>query len=112
MYCLDTDLVIAFLRGDDRAKEKLDALRKINSIIAVTIVTLRELYKGAYLSMRKEENIALINIFLKNVTILIEDGKSCMIFGNDFAMLKLKGAPTHEPDLVIGSICKANGYTL
>ena len=80
--------------------------------MAVASITLCELYKGACLSEHEEENIAAVNIFLGAVTILFQNTPSCILFGQDYAVLHRKGKPTQEKDLMIASICKANNCAL
>lgn len=112
MYCLDTDISVGFLRGTPAAVKKITDLQHSVSELAVTALTLSELYKGAFLSSDTEKNLRLVEKFMKNVTFLLQDNSSCIMFGRDFAFLKNKGLMTQQMDLMIASICKANDMIL
>lgn len=112
MYCLDTDIVIAFLRGYSDARNKIINLRTAGTDIAITPITLCELYRGACLSKDKEKNVTLINGFTERVSLLNQNKVSCQFFGEDYAYLKKKGLMTQTTDLMIASICKAQNCVL
>jgi tRNA(fMet)-specific endonuclease VapC len=113
MYCLDTNIVIAIFRGSDNSlKEKFDRLRSSGMNFAISSITLCELYRGAFLSLKREESLAQVNMFLESVNLLLQDKLSCLLFGQYYAELKKKGLLTQELDLMIGSICKANNLIL
>ncbi len=113
MYCLDTNSVIDIFRGrDPQLKAKIEQMRKLGINFAITTITLCELYKGAFLSSNKEHGLAQINAFLESVTLAAQGKPSCLLFGQDFVLLKSKGTQTEEIDLMIASICKANNYIL
>ncbi len=112
MYCLDTDIVIGFLRGHSDAVSKLTNLQESKTDIAITPLTLCELYRGAFLSKENDKNVALINNFVGKITLLNHDQVSCQIFGENYVYLKRKGQQTQEMDLMIASICKANNCVL
>lgn len=112
MYCLDTDIVIAFSRRDGASKDKLEQLKRSDRDIAITSITLCELYRGAFLSLKTEESLAFINELLERVTLLTQNALSCLLYGEDFAKLKKKGTPTQVMDLMIASISKANNCIL
>ncbi|MEM0030554.1 MAG: PIN domain-containing protein [Candidatus Nitrosocaldus sp.] len=50
MVCLDTDVIVALLRGDERALEIIDRLQKSNGVLKTTAITVYELIKGASIS--------------------------------------------------------------
>ncbi len=115
MPCLDTDLVIAFLRGDPSAMAKVKHLRLAYAgwyDISITSITLCELYRGAFLSKSVSESIKFLNEFLESVTLLTQSKISCLIYGEDYAELKKNGIMTQDSDLMIASICKANNVVL
>lgn len=112
MFCLDTDMIVAFLRDDAAAIKKLKQLQMSGTDIAVTTVTLSELYKGAFLSVKRDAGIAFVNEFLEGIALLTQNKLSCLLFGQDYALLKNKGLLTGEMDLMIASICKAHDCVL
>ncbi len=107
MYCLDTDIVISFLKNDTAAVSKVRELRLLDVDIAITTLTLCELYKGAFLSAKNEESLVFVNEFLESITVLQQNKLSCLLFGQDYARLKKKGVMTQLVDLMIGTVCKA-----
>ena len=96
------------MRCEPAINQRLDELRSSGAEIAITSITLCELYKGASLSSRVEQNLAVVNRFLSAVTLLSQNRLSCVLFGQDFARLREKGMPTQDNDLMIASIAKAN----
>ena len=89
MYCLDTNIIIDIFRGDDSLRKKLLMIQNWGADVAITTLTLCELYKGAYLASRRDEATRLIQDFLKSVVLLRHSEKSCELFGfeNDNAVL-------------------------
>lgn len=113
MYCLDTSTVIAVFRGKETAlRAKIEQMQALGAHFAIATITLCELYQGAFLSSTREQGLAQINAFLESVTLLLQDKTSCLLFGQDYALLKEKGLQTQEIDLMIASICKANNSVL
>ncbi len=112
MYCLDTDLVVAFFRKSHEAASKVQQLKASDDMLVITGITLCELYRGAFLSAQKDANLALISELLERVTLLTQSKLSCFLFGQDYASLKMGGVITQENDLMIASICKANNVVL
>ncbi|MEM2919873.1 MAG: PIN domain-containing protein [Candidatus Nitrosocaldus sp.] len=53
MVCLDTDVIVALLRGDKKALEIVDRLQKSNGVLKTTAITVYELIKGASISAIK-----------------------------------------------------------
>ncbi len=112
MYCLDTDLVVAFFRKSPDAASKIQQLKASDGKLVITSITLCELYRGAFLSLKKDENLALVNNLLERAALLVQDKISCLLFGQDYAFLQKRGTQTQEMDLMIASICKANNVVL
>ncbi|MBI4438830.1 type II toxin-antitoxin system VapC family toxin [Candidatus Woesearchaeota archaeon] len=112
MYCLDTDFAIDFIRGESSAVKRLSLLQNMEADISITPLTLCELYKGAFMSVKPEEGLSFVNRFLESVNLLQHSKHSCLIFGRDYAFLKSRGLITQEIDLMIASICKENNNVL
>lgn len=112
MHCFDTDLAVAFLRGESAAVNKVKQFDSLSVDVAITTLTLCELYRGAFLSHDPEKNAALANALLERVTLLSQNRLSCLVYGQDYAALKKKGLMTQQMDLLIASVCKANNCVL
>ena len=112
IYCFDTSVVADLFRGNTQLREKMILLQHSGNPVALTSISLCELYKGVFSSQRKEENKTLLDQFVKSITFLTHTHKSCELFGMDYVHLKEKGKLTSLPDLMIASICKASRCTL
>ena len=55
MYLLDTDIVIYSLKGHPAVKKHLE--RNLHAALKISIVTLMELYSGAYKSQKVTSNL-------------------------------------------------------
>ncbi len=60
---------------------KLENAVKEKNQFNITILTLAELLKRAFLSNRKEESLNLIENFVKNINVFSLDKESCKIYG-------------------------------
>lgn len=110
MHCLDSDIIIEYLRGNESIKSNIENLEKYEFFI--TSINLCELYRGAFLSQNSERAIGLINKFLETVNILDFDVYSCELYGKVYAELKKIGRLTQDSDLMIAAICIANNKIL
>ncbi len=111
MNCLDTSTVIHFLRGDEETVRRVGYLQK-SGTISITTLTLCELYKGSFLSQKTEQDLKMINNFVKELNVLTLENKSCREFGEQYAKLEKAGKRAQELDLMIGCITKVNNLTL
>lgn len=109
-YLLDTDHCIYWLNGNAivRAKVKEAGWEKI----AVSAVTVGELFYGAYSSQRIEENIKRYKDFLSHLEILELDMASGMAFGQLKASLVQVGQTLQDADLMIAATAQQTGRVL
>lgn len=109
MHCMDTDVIIDFLRG------KPDVVKAIKGFsadgVSTTCLNVCELYKGAFLSATPDEVVRVAD-FLRNVDVLGIDEKAARIYGSIFALLKAQGAIKQEFDMLIAAICISHGQKL
>jgi len=112
MYCLDTDILIEYLRGNEKIVERLSNLYSHGIGLFTTFVNVCELYKGIYLSRKKEKEVADINILLYTVKPIEMDQHSCIFFGKEWARLQLAGVQTQIIDLMIASVAAINNLTI
>lgn len=108
MYIFDTNIIINILNNN---KEIIDLYTSYNDI-AITSISLGELYYGAEKSINKLKNISIIDTLRENVKVLTIDENSSKYYGKLKNELKAKGKPIPENDLWIGSICLANKAAL
>ena len=78
----------------------------------VTPITLCELFRGAFLSNKIQENLLLVNKLLEKVDLLQFDKYACEIFGKDYGLLKKQGKLTQDNDLMTASLCIADNLVL
>jgi len=110
MYCLDSDIIIEYFKGNTSIKNHFDKIHK--SELFITPITLCELYKGAFLSKNVEKNIVIINKLLKTINIIEFDFYACELYGKIYSELKEKGKLTQDFDLIIAAICISNNKIL
>lgn len=109
-YILDTDIIIYFFRGYDSVTKKLSELPVEN--LHTTIVNYAELLYGAYNSIKRKSNIEKIENFLSNLRILPFCEEASHLFAENKSLLKKKGTPLADMDLMIASISLKNNMTL
>lgn len=100
MKILDTDHCVAFLRG------RLDLQSHTNDLddLVVTSITVAELVHGAHKSNRPVENLAGLELFLSQLTILSFDQSAAYKFGKIKAQLEGGGEKLADLDLQIAAI--------
>lgn len=108
-YLLDTNICVALFRGLWRISEKIDAVGLDNCYISE--VTIAELWYGVECSELKEENARVLVDFINSIGV-IRFEEAVREFARQRAVLKKKGKPIDNFDLLIGSTAKACGLTL
>jgi len=110
MYLLDTDTIIYNLKGNEEIKRNLQS--HIDDPMKICVITLMELYFGAYKSERVAGNLAKVRT-IENVFEIIATGKeSAEIFGILKASLEKSGNPLDDFDLVVASSALAHNLIL
>jgi tRNA(fMet)-specific endonuclease VapC len=112
MTILDTDIIVALLKGTPQAIQKITSIEEAGEPISTTIVTVYELVKGAYLSRRCEENLAKVTDVISNVQILDLTFNACEEAAKIYRELKNKGTMVGEFDILIAAITRANNQEL
>jgi predicted nucleic acid-binding protein len=108
MTILDTDIIVALLKGTPDATQKITLIEEKGEIINTTIVTVYELLKGAYLSQRCEENLAKVTDSIANMQILDLTFNACEEAAKICKELKNKGSMVGEFDILIAAITRTN----
>jgi predicted nucleic acid-binding protein len=112
MTILDTDLIVALLKGTPDAIQKITSIEEKGETISTTIVTVYELLKGAYLSRRCEENLAKVTDTISNMQILDLTFNACQEAAKIYKDLKNKGTMVGEFDILIAAITRTNNQDL
>lgn len=101
-YILDTDICIYWLKGRQSVKEKMLTIDA--SEIVISVITVAELYFGAYNSSKINQNIAIAEKFIQSLSIIGLSNDSLRKFGEIKADLRQRGTPVADFDLLIASI--------
>ena len=101
-YLIDTDWVIDHLHQIERVTRRLEELAPEG--LALSIISLAELYEGVYYARNPVESETALQRFLDpELTILGIDEETCKIFGKERGRLRAAGALVGDCDLLIGA---------
>lgn len=104
MVCLDTDFLVALLRGEPDAAKKASDIDAEGLRKTTTPVNAFELYLGAHLSGEAEKNLGLVRDLLLSLKVLDFDEASCSIAGGIASNLSRLGRPIGARDCMIAGI--------
>lgn len=104
MVCLDSDFLVAFLRGYPEAGKTMSDLLQTETRLTTTPINAYELYHGAYASTRKQENLEKVRNLLKTLETLTINEETCEIAGNIRATLESQGIKIGDADSLIAGI--------
>ena len=108
-YLLDTSICVYLFRGNRNVMQRLNEIGFERCFICD--VVLAELRYGAYLSNYVEDNLRMIDDFIKAVRVL-PFADSIDIYAKEKLRLKNAGTPIEDFDLLIGCAAKATGLTM
>jgi tRNA(fMet)-specific endonuclease VapC len=109
---LDTDVLIALLKGEPKADEALRNLEIKDDQAATTIISAYELLRGAYISSNPERNLAEVQELLSNMDVLDLTLQACEEASKIYRDLKRKGCLIGEYDVLIAGIAQAHAKTI
>jgi predicted nucleic acid-binding protein len=109
---LDTDILIALLKGKSDANKTVQMLEDKGESVATSVVSVYELLKGAHLSSKSQENIAEVQDLLSNIDVLDLTLESCNEASQIYKELARNGNLSGEFDVLIAGIAKANNETI
>ena len=117
MGCLDTTVFLDLAgRGGralcERAKAVLFDLSQNDESLTTTRLNLAELYVGAARSARPHHELARIQKWLTDVTILDFDDTAARVFGAVVGELLTRGTPIGDMDALIAAIALRNHETV
>jgi tRNA(fMet)-specific endonuclease VapC len=110
MYLLDTDTIIFSLKGHEAVKKNLQ--RHVEDPMKICVITLMELYFGAYKSQKVTGNLAKIRTIENSFEIISTGRESAEIFGMLKASLEKIGTPLDDFDLIIASCALSHNLIL
>jgi tRNA(fMet)-specific endonuclease VapC len=109
-YLIDTDWIIDHLRGKEEMRNKLKEFKP--SGIAVSIISLAELYEGVYYSKNQEKSQKQLETLLTQFSLLEVDKETCKIFGKERGRLRKAGKIICDFDLLIASTALSHNLTI
>ena len=110
MYLLDTDIVIYALKGRPAVVAALG--KHAASPMAISVITLMELYYGAQRSASPEANLARVRTLEHEFQVLPAGVTIAATFGNLKALMAGAGTMLDDFDLIIASTALAANLTL
>jgi tRNA(fMet)-specific endonuclease VapC len=100
-YLIDTDWTIHYLNGRPDIVQKVDELRVDG--IALSVVSLAELYEGVYYSRDPRQSEEQLHAFLRGIAVLGVDLDTGKLFGRERGRLRSIGQLIGDFDLLIGT---------
>jgi tRNA(fMet)-specific endonuclease VapC len=104
MVCLDTSVLVALIRKDQAAIDGLTAEAERGGTVSTTVVSLCELYSGAYGSKNPQKELAKVQDLVSDLGLLELDAGAAKRYGELVYDATLKRAPIGDFDLIIASI--------
>ncbi len=109
-YLLDTNIVIYVLKR--RPKEVLAIFNANASRMAISSITLSELFYGAEKSLNRDKNLEAVEEFVSHLDVLPYDAKASQHYGQIKATLEKKGQIIGENDIHIAAHATSHGLIL
>ena len=109
-YLLDTNIVIYVLKR--RPKEVLAMFNANASRMAISSITLSELFYGAEKSLNTDKNLEAVEEFVSHLDVLPYDAKASQHYGQIKAELEKKGQIIGENDIHIAAHATSHGLIL
>jgi tRNA(fMet)-specific endonuclease VapC len=107
---IDTDWAIHYLNDHPGIVARLRELQEEG--LALSMISVAELYEGVYYSRDPEGNVHALQDFLRGVTLLSVDERTCQIFGRERGRLRAAGLLIGDFDLLIGATALQHDLTL
>jgi tRNA(fMet)-specific endonuclease VapC len=107
---IDTDWVIHYMNGQPAVTHRLGQLASQG--LAISVITLAELYEGVLYSRDPEKNKRGLADFLRGVTVIGIDDETCQLFGKERGRLRTAKKRVGDFDLLIGVTARQHGLTL
>ena len=109
-YLVDTDWAIHYLNGQKRIRKRLEEYREVG--VALSLISLAELYEGIYYSTDPEGNEEGLNDFVKGLPLIGINEETCQLFGKERGRLRARGKGISDFDLLIGITARQHDLTL
>lgn len=111
-YLLDTNIVTAILKNNQRIEQKIQELRKQKKRLYISCLTYYEVKRGL-LAVNATREISIFDNFCQVVTILLLDDLEIIERASEiYADLKRKGRPIQDADILIAATAIAQGLIM
>lgn len=107
MVCLDTTVIIDFLRGQEQSAKLIDSCRSKGEVITTTVVSAYELLRNPNKKSRSDAEAFLSELLIYGVT-----ETSARLSAEIHRNLKSKGSKINDSDIMITGIAMANNEQL
>ena len=111
MVCLDTDVIIDYLKKKESATRFIRNLQQQETSLTTTTITSFELFKGIFRLSDEDEKKA-VEIFLTTLTLLYFTFEASVVAARISEELRKKGEEIDTLDLQIAAICISKGESL
>jgi len=105
IYCLDTDIIIEYFRGNKSVEKRIEDLTE-NDSVGLTWLTFYEFFKGIFVSGKFSEEKFLQGL-VKTSLILESSYEASRMGGEIYADLRKRGKLINDADIIIASIVKS-----
>jgi tRNA(fMet)-specific endonuclease VapC len=109
-FLVDTDWIIHFFNGRSEIIAKLRELSVEG--VAMSVVSLADLYEGIYYSRNPGNDEAVLRDFVRTVSVLGIDEEVTRIFGRERGRLRKLGRTVGDLDLLIAATALRHDLTL
>lgn len=109
-FLVDTDWAVHWLHSNERIRRRMEKLR--NQGLALSAVSLAELWEGVHYSRDPKESERGLHDFLRRVSFLGVDEETCKLFGKERGRLRAEGKLVADFDLMIGVTARQHDLTL
>lgn len=100
----DTYFLIDAMRGNKDALAKLDELEREDELLCTTSLNVLELFRGAYLSSKRDEKITKVRRILEQLLVLPIIEETYDVYGAIFSTLIAGGQQIGDFDEIIAAI--------
>ncbi len=112
-YVFDTDILISFLRGRKLdLKRRVEELVRQNTPLFMSIISLGELYLGAFKSDNTPRNLSLVDSLKDRIGVLALKEDTMLLYGEIEAVLEHAGQVIGDFDVLIASTAMTHDLTL
>jgi tRNA(fMet)-specific endonuclease VapC len=109
-YLIDTDVAIGHLQGRESAVRLVSQI--VDARFAVSIVSVAEVYDGAFYSVDPDDRIVEIRHTLASWTILLVNDSIALLFGEVRSYLRRRGQLIEDFDLLTAATALHYDLTL